>query len=73
MAEFIRDPVVSGPHFPATWFSIGGAINDNCVEVATNLPGVVAVRDSEDPSSPVLTFSPVAWRDFLKCVRDGDL
>ncbi|MEU0521894.1 DUF397 domain-containing protein [Streptosporangium sp. NPDC006007] len=50
-----------------------GEGGDGCVEVATNLPGIVAVRDSKDPSGPVLTFSPVAWRDFLKCVRDGDL
>jgi len=26
----------------------------NCVEVARNLPGVVAVRDSKDPDGPAL-------------------
>ncbi|MEV4627831.1 DUF397 domain-containing protein [Micromonospora sp. NPDC049523] len=36
-----------------------------CVEVADNLPGVVAVRDSKDPSGPVLTFEPDAWRGFV--------
>ena len=36
-----------------------------CVEVATNLPGVVAVRDSKDPTGPVLTFSSRAWCAFL--------
>ncbi|MEU4771010.1 DUF397 domain-containing protein [Micromonospora sp. NPDC023644] len=41
--------------------SNGGA----CVEVADNLPGVVAVRDSKDPAGPALTFSPVAWRAFV--------
>ncbi|MGW4500164.1 DUF397 domain-containing protein [Micromonospora sp. NPDC004336] len=37
----------------------------NCVEVAGNLPGVVAVRDSKDPSGPALTFAPAAWRAFV--------
>ncbi|MEV7988373.1 DUF397 domain-containing protein [Micromonospora sp. NPDC085948] len=39
----------------------GGA----CVEVADNLPGVVAVRDSKDPTGPVLVFAPDAWRAFV--------
>ncbi|MEU2614470.1 DUF397 domain-containing protein [Micromonospora sp. NPDC007271] len=39
--------------------------NDQCVEVATNLPGVVGVRDSKDPAGPVLTFDPYAWRTFV--------
>ncbi|MEV0155382.1 DUF397 domain-containing protein [Micromonospora sp. NPDC050686] len=37
----------------------------DCVEVADNLPGTVAVRDSKDPAGPVLTFRPAAWRAFL--------
>jgi hypothetical protein len=37
----------------------------NCVEVADNLPGVVAVRDSKDPAGPALTFGPAAWRAFV--------
>ena len=37
----------------------------NCVEVADNLPGVVAVRDSKDPAGPALTFEPAAWRAFV--------
>ncbi|WP_329013374.1 DUF397 domain-containing protein [Micromonospora rifamycinica] len=39
----------------------GGA----CVEVADNLSGVVAVRDSKDPGGPVLTFGPDAWQEFV--------
>ncbi|WP_373431214.1 DUF397 domain-containing protein [Streptomyces turgidiscabies] len=36
-----------------------------CVEVARNLPGVVAVRDSKTPSdAPILHLSPTAWREF---------
>ncbi|MBQ0903429.1 DUF397 domain-containing protein [Micromonospora sp. U21] len=37
----------------------------NCVEVADNLPGVVAVRDSKDPAGPALTFTPATWRAFV--------
>lgn len=36
----------------------------NCVEVARNLPGVVAVRDSKDPDGPALAFSPADWEAF---------
>jgi hypothetical protein len=41
---------------------------DTCVEVADNLPGRVLVRDSKDPSGPVLTVDPVAWRAFIAFV-----
>ncbi|MFI7577191.1 DUF397 domain-containing protein [Micromonospora sp. NPDC049497] len=37
----------------------------NCVEVADNLPGVVAVRDSKDRTGGTLTFPVTAWRSFL--------
>ncbi|MFF3375841.1 DUF397 domain-containing protein [Streptomyces sp. NPDC002680] len=38
-----------------------------CVEVARNLPGVIAVRDSKtlpDPETPILHLSPTAWQHF---------
>ncbi|MDG4829863.1 DUF397 domain-containing protein [Solwaraspora sp. WMMD1047] len=38
----------------------------SCVEVAGNLPAVVAVRDSKDPHGPALTFAPTTWRTFLR-------
>jgi hypothetical protein len=41
-----------------------------CVEVADNLPGIVAVRDSKDPHGPKLTFSSAAWRTFTHGVRN---
>ncbi|MEU4835629.1 DUF397 domain-containing protein [Streptosporangium sp. NPDC023615] len=46
---------------------------DNCVEVATNVPGLVAVRDSKDPSGPTLTFSPTTWNTFLAGIRSGEI
>ncbi|MEH1012586.1 DUF397 domain-containing protein [Micromonospora sp. CPCC 206060] len=42
----------------------------NCMEVAVNLPGVVGVRDSQDPAGPALTFSPAAWRAFVTQVAE---
>ena len=43
----------------------------NCVEVARNLPGIVAVRDSKHPSGPVLVTSQDEWRTFIARVRRG--
>ena len=37
----------------------------NCVEVTDNLPGVIGVRDSKNPTGPTLTFTPTAWRTFI--------
>ncbi len=44
----------------------------NCVEVARNLPGIVAVRDSKDRGGPVLAFSPREWEAFTVGVRAGE-
>lgn len=40
-----------------------------CVEVAANLPGIVAVRDSKDPAGAALTFSLDAWVSFLQMTK----
>ncbi|MFF5217891.1 DUF397 domain-containing protein [Micromonospora sp. NPDC000442] len=47
-----------------------GTSGGNCVEVADNLPGVVGVRDSKDPTGPALAFAPSAWRAFVAQVTD---
>ena len=46
--------------------------NGNCVEVALNLPGVVAVRDSKDRSGPVLVFARTEWQAFVDSARNGE-
>jgi hypothetical protein len=46
----------------------GGA----CVEIASNLPGAVAVRDSKDPHGPALIFTPGEWRTFAAGVKSGE-
>ncbi len=49
-------------------FSNGQA---NCVEVARNLPYVVAVRDSKDADGAKLIFSSTEWRTFVHVLRGG--
>ena len=51
--------------------SYSGNGGGNCVEVARNLPRVVAVRDSKDPLGPVLSLAPSAWRGFIADVKAG--
>jgi len=41
----------------------------NCVEVARNLPGPVAVRDSKEPDGARLVVSRETWRAFLQALR----
>lgn len=53
----------------AVWRKSSRSGNSECVEVADNLPGVVGVRDSKDPTGPVLTFTPRAWRAFVAHAR----
>jgi hypothetical protein len=45
----------------------------NCVEVATNLPGLVAIRDSKRPEGARLIVTPSEWRTFLAATRQGRL
>lgn len=42
-----------------------------CVEVARNLPGIVALRDSKQPDGPALIFTPRQWSDFLDGLRSS--
>ncbi|MET4925570.1 DUF397 domain-containing protein [Streptomyces sp. PSRA5] len=44
-------------------------LSGDCVEVARNIPGSVAVRDSKDPGGPVLRTTPGAWRALTAYVR----
>jgi hypothetical protein len=48
--------------------------NSNCVEVAARQGRQGAerlVRDSKDPSGPVLTFLPAAWDAFVRKIKTG--
>jgi Domain of unknown function (DUF397) len=52
--------------------SYSGGNGGACVEVARNLPGAVAVRDSKDPDGPRLAFAPEEWTAFTAGVKAGD-
>ena len=57
----------------AAWRKASASTNaGNCVQVAVNLPGVVAVRDSKDPHGPALTFTPADWHAFTARLRRDD-
>lgn len=48
-----------------------GPFTDNCVEVAF-VDAAVAVRDSKDPSGPVLLFTRPEWDAFVGGAKDGE-
>ncbi|MFE9766891.1 DUF397 domain-containing protein [Streptomyces sp. NPDC005808] len=51
------------PHFEFVKPSYSSG-NGECVEVARNIPGTVAVRDSKDAEGPILRLAPSAWAAF---------
>ncbi|HSA50903.1 MAG TPA: DUF397 domain-containing protein [Yinghuangia sp.] len=55
-------PDVSGAEWRTSTYSGG---NNECVEVATNLPTLTPVRDSKRPAGPVLSFTRDAWQAFV--------
>ncbi|MFF0608050.1 DUF397 domain-containing protein [Nocardia tengchongensis] len=55
------------------WFkSTYSQAQGECVEVAFLDSGRVGVRDSKNPTSPALTFTPGEWDAFTLGVKDGD-
>ncbi|MFC4589664.1 DUF397 domain-containing protein [Sphaerisporangium corydalis] len=49
--------------------SRSGSDGGSCIEVATNLFGVVAVRDSKDLGGSVLVVPADCWRSFVVQVK----
>lgn len=45
--------------------------NGACVEIAST-PDKIAMRDSKDPSGPILVYTPVEFRAFLDGARNGE-
>lgn len=46
-------------------------VNGECLEQAA-VGGVIAVRDSKDPTGPALVFTPAAWAAFIDGVKRGE-
>ena len=49
-----------------------GSDGGTCVEVTSNLPDIVAIRDSKNRSGPALVFAPGAWTEFLRGVKNAE-
>jgi hypothetical protein len=45
--------------------------SNSCIEYAV-FGDEVAVRDSKDPSGPVLRFPATEWREFVEAVKRGE-
>jgi hypothetical protein len=52
--------------------SYSGNGGGSCVEVASNLPGIVAVRDSKNPTGPSLAFARETWSEFTESIKHGE-
>jgi hypothetical protein len=52
--------------------SHSGPNGGQCVEVASNLPNVAAVRDSKNPDGPKLLFSSTEWKAFVSSIKAGE-
>lgn len=53
--------------------SYSGGNGGTCVEVARNIPNVVAIRDSKNPDGPALVFSAADWQGFMASIKTGRL
>jgi hypothetical protein len=62
-----RHMVLSSAWVTSTYSDTDGG---NCVQVR-HIPHAVQVRDSKDPSGPVITFTTTGWRAFISAFKSG--
>ncbi|MER6052995.1 DUF397 domain-containing protein [Streptomyces sp. NPDC001793] len=57
----------------AQWYksSYSDGHGGSCLEVSKDLPGLVPVRDSKNPSGPALVFPADGWATFVSAVKGG--
>jgi len=55
----------------ASWRKSRRSATINCVEIAET-PSVIGVRDSKDPSGPVLRYPVSTWAAFLGGIKLGE-
>jgi hypothetical protein len=68
------DPNTASEAFPGDGWrrpAACGPNSGNCVEVNLGNDGLVGVRDSKLPDSPVLVFDDDEWDAFLTSARSG--
>ncbi len=56
---------------PLTWrkSTYSGPNDENCVEVAPLVKGMLAVRDSKNPDGTALTFTSKEWAAFITSIK----
>ncbi|MBF8188526.1 DUF397 domain-containing protein [Nonomuraea sp. K274] len=58
------------PESHAAWRKSSYSTNGgNCVEIASLANGRIAIRDSKDPSGPVLVFDRAAFATFTEAIK----
>lgn len=63
---------VKASELDATWRKSTKSGNFNCVEVAPQANGNVAVRHSLNPEEEVLVYTPDEWAAFIAGVKNGE-
>ncbi|NYI07730.1 DUF397 domain-containing protein [Allostreptomyces psammosilenae] len=61
------------PHVAWRKSSYSGHTGGDCVEVGWLTERTTGVRDSKNPTGPVLSFTARSWQAFVATVRDGGL
>ncbi|GAA3836564.1 hypothetical protein GCM10022226_68160 [Sphaerisporangium flaviroseum] len=61
---------LQGGHWQKSSFSTD---QGTCVEITSNLPGIIRVRDSKNPAGPVLRSTPIEWAAFLDGIKRDTL
>ncbi|MGH3807800.1 MAG: DUF397 domain-containing protein [Pseudonocardiaceae bacterium] len=65
---------LAGLSTAAGWRKSSYSVQNGCVEVTTELPDWVGVRDSKlGPDSPLLAVTPPQWRATLAATQAGEL
>jgi hypothetical protein len=65
--------MTSGEHVPHWRKSTYSGLNGNCVEVARLAEGRIGVRDSKDPSGPVLAISFDGWNQLIASIKSDNV
>ena len=53
------------------WRKSTASVTGECVEVAIDRRVAVLVRDSKNPSGPIMSYPPRDWMIFLNTVNSG--
>ncbi|CDR10883.1 DUF397 domain-containing protein [Streptomyces iranensis] len=48
-----------------------GQVSAECVEVSAPTPGLILIRESDDPAA-VITTDPAPWAAFVRGLKRGD-